>query len=243
MKEITKLFKETNKSYFTHLDKVLLFSVPLLVSILVLEIVAVPTFPAVGGVFLRIGSLPNLTPFQAGVMILGVLISIYFIALAVVSITLLIKSQKTRMNIRQEILKSTRTYVLNLFILYVIMMLIWSAVQLLTYNISHREIITPVLILLITLPFFYAPMALVIDNLPPERAVYNSVKHVYRKPLLFLIWLIVGSVLLTISTWIGYALPGDWGSYITLVINSLLIVPYLIILQIHMYLSKYSILG
>ena len=240
---LSKLFKETNTSYMKNLDKVILFSIPMLVAFIIPYLVSLPTFPAIGGIFLRLGSLPDITSIDIGIMVLSYLVSLYLMSWVIVSINIIIKSQRTNINIKKEVIKGMKGYTLNMFFLYLLMTLIWFAVQLITYDIAYRNVITPLLIFLIVVPFFYAPSALVIDKVSPEKAVYRSVKHVIRKPLLFILWLVVGVIMLSVLDLVLYAVVPDYAAWLFLIINSLLISPYLIVLQINMYISKYSIIG
>jgi len=240
---LTKLFRETNKSFVRNIDKVILFSIPMLIAFLILYMIRLPTFPAIGGIFLRIGSLPDVTPLDAGIMILAYLVSLYFMSLVIVSINIIIKSQRTSINIKNEVLKSMKGYTLNMFFLYLLLTLMWFAIQLITYNIDYREILAPLFILIVSIPFFYAPCALVIDNVSPEKAVSRSIKHVISKPQLFIVWLVLGVVLLSLLGLVLYGTVPSIATWVFLIINSLVISPYLIVLQINMYISKYSIIG
>ena len=218
------------------------FSIPLLIAFLIPVFVQIPTFPAAGSVYLRTGSLPDLSLFDIGIMLFSYLVSLYLISFAIVNINLVIKSQRTSVNIRKEILKGLGGYTLNVFWLYLTFTLILFVIQLITFTLEMQNVLAPILGLIAVLPFFYAPAALVIDNIGPERAIKASLRHIKRKIPYFILWLVVGFILISIIDLLILNINVGYESLLVIVINSILIAPFMIVMQTQMYLSKYSLI-
>jgi hypothetical protein len=98
--------------------------------------------------------------------------------------------------------------------------------------------------LIASLGLFYAPAAIVIDDMRPFRAVQASYRHIMKKPMLFLLWLAIALIALIALDAFFIMLKNSipFARYILLIINSLVLVPFLIVLQTQSYLTKYSIL-
>ncbi|MFA5382984.1 MAG: hypothetical protein WC356_07490 [Candidatus Micrarchaeia archaeon] len=237
------IIKHTIKAYTKNLNLIFVFSIPLLIAFLIPIFVQLPTFSAAGGIYLRTGSLPNLSLIDIIIMVCSFLISLYLISLAIVNINLIIKAQRTSLNIKREVIKRMKTSTLNVFLLYITFTLILFAIQLLTYRIGMQNILAPILSLLAAVPFFYAPSALVIDDVSPEKAVLSSINHIRRKILSFIFFLIVGFILISILTFVLLNINlGGIESLLIIVLNSLIIIPILVVMQTQIFISKYSII-
>ncbi len=236
-----RIIQHTIQAYTKNINLVLIFSIPLLIAFLIPLFVQIPTFPAAGSMYLRTGSLPDLNLYNIGLMLFSYLVSLYLISLAIVNINLIIKSERTSLNIKKEVLKRMGTSTLNVFLLYISFTLILFIIQLLTYRIGMQNILAPILSLLASLPFFYAPAALVIDDLSPEKAIKSSIQHIKRKWVDFIFFLIIGFILLSVMTSIILNFGGTQ-SLLGVILNSIIIVPFLVVMQTQIYISKYSLL-
>ncbi|MCD6549922.1 hypothetical protein J7K41_04445 [Candidatus Micrarchaeota archaeon] len=239
-----KLLKYSVDSYKSNFRLILLFSLPFLVAFMIPILIPLPTYPAVGGIYLRTGSLPAITMLDAGIMILAYLAALYLVSFAIVNINIVIKSQRTTLNIRKEVLKSISSTALNVFLLYILFTLSLLLIQLITYTVPHRELIASVLNMLVSIPFFYAPAAMVIDELPVERALKESVSQVIKKPEFFGLWTVLGLLLVSLAEVCCDTIFGSpMNAYVSIFINSVIILPFMIVMQTQMYLAKYPILS
>jgi hypothetical protein len=103
----------------------------------------------------------------------------------------------------------------------------------------------PVLIFsfLASIGLFYVAPAVVLEEKKPAPAFISSYRHVLKKPLHFIMWLAVAFILLAIVSLLSFSLFSEAGvrqGFIVLV-NSLVVLPFLFILQAQMYLAKYTI--
>lgn len=231
------------KAYSQNIRLISFFSLPALIALLVPLLVNTPVFAALGGSFLRTGSIPDMTGAELGIVIVALLASLYLISFAMVNINLVIKSQRSGTSIKNEVIKGITGYTLNVFLLFLLGTIALLIIQLLTFELGAQSWLSPLLSLLVWLPLFYAPAALVIDDMRPFRAAEKSFRMVFSKLPYFLLWLAISFVLLSLLDVIFLSLLAHkLGSLAVLVINSLVLMPFLIVLQTEIYLSKYTIL-
>ena len=231
------------KSYLKNAKLISFFSIPSLVAFLIPAMVNTPVFSALGGSFLRTGSIPEMTGADLGIVIFGVLVSLYLVSFAIVNINIVIKSHRTGTSVKKEVFKGITGYTLNVFMLFLLGTIALLIIQLVTFEMGAQRWLAPLLSLAVWLPLFYAPAALVIDEMRPYRAAQKSVSMVISKLPYFLLWLAIALVLLSAIDFAALALlPHSTGSLAVLLLNSLLLMPFLIVLQTQIYMSKYTIL-
>ena len=232
------------KAYRENIRLISFFSIPALVALLIPLLVNTPVFAALGGTFLRTGSIPDITATELGIVIAVVLASLYLVSFAIVNINLVIKSQRSGTSIKNEVLKKGITgHTFNVFLLFLLGTVALLIVQLVTFETSVQGWLAPLLSLVAWLPLFYAPAALVIDEMRPFRAAEKSFRMVFSKFPYFLLWMGIAFVLLSALDLLFLGvLPHKIGSLAVLVLNSMVLMPFLIVLQTEIYLSKYTIL-
>jgi hypothetical protein len=220
---------------------ILLFSLPFIIALLIPSLVSGPTFISLGAVFLRTGSIPEVDPAAVAVMLSAYLVSMFLIAQSIVSITLLVKVRKTQTNPTTEVVKALRKYGIAIFLAYTFAAMLILIAQLLTFDLEIRTILLPLLMLLISTMVFFVPQAMVIDNYRLGRAVDASISTVGKKFLDVVLWVLIGTLLLTLSELILFLLPYPLGSYLVLLVNSVFVLPFLVIYQAHIYMKKYAL--
>lgn len=241
------MLKEINYSlstYFKNLKLSFLFStIPFLVAFLIPIFVKTPVYVALGGVYLRTGSIGgDVTLFDAAIMILSFIVSVFLISFATVNINLVIKSTRTSVLISREVLSGIGKYTLNVFWLFLTFELLVLICQLLLFTNPLSTIIYPIATILLVLPFFYCPSAIVVDELRPWRAIQRSFNFAISKFPLFLMWIAIGFVIIAATELVFFAfLPQDFAVYAVLAVAALFTMPFLLILQTQIYLSKYTI--
>jgi len=233
------------EGYIKNIKLIVFFSISFLLAFLIPLFSPTPTYIALGGIFLRTGSMfIDLTYQDIGLILLSLLSSLFLISFAIVAINLLIKSQRTLTNIRTEIIEGVEKYTLIVFWLYTMAFIISLVVILISYEYNLQELIAPLFSLLVHLPLFYMPAAIVIDEMRPINAMKMSLYMIRKRFKYFVLFILVGWALLSISDLFLISLKSyfQWSSYVVLIINSLFILPFLIILQTQIYLTKYTIL-
>ena len=243
------ILQHSFKAYSRNIKMISFFSIPALIGLLIPLLVNTPVFAALGGTFLRTGSIPDLSAGDFGVVIIALLASLYLISFAIVNINIVIKAQRTGTSVKNEVLKGLTGYTLNVFLLFLLGTIALLIIQLLTLELGAQNWLAPILSLLAWLPLFYAPAGLVIDDLRPFRAAEKSFKMVFSKFHYFVLWLFISFVLLSLLDLVflnlGSVFPVSThkiGSLFVLLVNSLVLMPFLIVLQTEIYISKYTIL-
>ena len=224
---------------------VLFFSVPFLLAFAIPLLSPMPTYISLGATFLRTGSMfVDLTYFDVGLIFVSSLASIFLISFATVSINLVIKSQRTMTNISTEVMEGIEKYTMTIFLLYTLSLVLSLVVLLVSYEYQAEGLTTPLFSFLVSLVLFYVPAAIVIDELRLTEAMRMSLYMIRNKFVLFLLWLILGFLILTVLDifFVFLASYVTWSRYVMLVLNSLIVMPFLVILQTQMYLTKYTIL-
>jgi hypothetical protein len=232
-------------AYLKNLKLISFFSIPFLIAFLIPLYVQTPTFPALGAILLRTGSLPDVSEMQAAVMLIAFLLHLLLFSFAIVAINLVIKSERTLTHIGQEVIKGIEKYVFNVFWILLTEALLFLAINLFAFELRMQETLVPVLVFLVSLPVFYVPAALVIDDLRPFRALEKSIAIVISKFPYLILWLLIGLAFLSFLGLILFAIPGfskETAHLLLLIINSLFLLPFLVVFQSQIYISKYTIL-
>jgi hypothetical protein len=97
---------------------------------------------------------------------------------------------------------------------------------------------------LAALAILFAPQAIVLEDLGAWRAVERSAKLIARRFWLFVFFMLLAAFLVLLNSWIFLRVESVFlgARYVALVTNSLLILPFLEVLKVQIYLSKYTIL-
>ncbi|VVB57893.1 Uncharacterised protein [Candidatus Anstonella stagnisolia] len=242
MKE--SLLDLTIKSYAENANLILFFAIPALFAFVIPVLVGTPTYNALGGIYLRTGSIPDLSEFSLGVMVVALLVSLYLLSFAIVNINIVVKSQRTNTSIKTEVLKGITTYTVNVFWILLVAQMVLLIVQLLTYGMPAQQIIAPLLSLLISIPILFAPAALVIDGLRPWRALEKSVEITFSKLHYVALWVVLSLIVLSVVDGLSlFLLPQGIGTWVAVVLNALVLMPFLIVMLAQIYMSKYTIIS
>ena len=139
-------------AYFRNIHLISFFSIPALIALLIPALVNTPVFSALGGTFVRTGSIPDITGGELGVIIAGALASLYLMSFVIVNINIVIKSQRTSTNIKAEVLRGITGYTLNVFVMFLLGAIALLIIQLLTFELGAQKWLAPLLSLLAWLP-------------------------------------------------------------------------------------------
>ncbi|RLG20264.1 hypothetical protein DRN67_00360, partial [Candidatus Micrarchaeota archaeon] len=129
-----EVLRHAVNAYTRNLKLMLFFSIPALLAFLIPILSPLPTYIAVGGTYLRTSSLPELTQFDIALMALSFLASLFLISFATAAINMVVKSQRTLTNIRQEVIAGIEKYVLRIFWLFFTFELLYTITGLLAYE-------------------------------------------------------------------------------------------------------------
>jgi len=243
MGELSDVVRHSVSAYIRNIRWILLFSVSFILALAIPFLSPIPSYIALGSTFLRTGSIPQLSPLDVVVIALSFLASLFLLSFATVSINLVIKSQRTLTNVRSEVAHGIEKYALGVFFLYLIAWALLFLLGIASYEFRLERAIIPLSSFILYTLLFYVPTAMVIDEVKPARAFEVNLRMLSGKPLLFLAWLAIGFVLLSLASALSLSLlPHPLAQYAVLVANALVILPFLTVMQTQMYLTKYTLI-
>ncbi|MBD3210843.1 hypothetical protein GF318_05670 [Candidatus Micrarchaeota archaeon] len=240
--DISRTFKYASDFYLQRLGLIIVFSVPFIFAFLIPVLVAAPTYLSLGGVFLRTGSTPELSLFDITVTAAAYAAAVFLIADTIVNINIIVRSKRTLNVISQEILSAMGSHATRIFYIYTLALLLLLVVQLLTYESPFRSWIFPAFSLMLSYLLFFVPPAVVIDNSDTADAIRRSVYMALKNPHLVLLWSLLGLFSISVLKVGGdFLFSSPFSSYFVLIANSLLLLPFLTVLQTQMYMEKYPL--
>jgi hypothetical protein len=97
-------------------------------------------------------------------------------------------------------------------------------------------------LIMISFFLFFVPPAVVIDNSDTPTAIKRSVQMAIKNPTMVIVWALVGLVSMSLVEQVAFfILPSPFSGYLILLVNSLFVLPFLIVLQTQMYMEKYPL--
>ncbi len=241
---MTNVLKYTVDTYAKHIKLILFFSLSFVIAFLIPVFASFPTYNDLGAIFLRTASIYlNLNVLGVAVMVVGVLFSLIFLSFAIVAINIIVKHSRIQVRITKEVLSGLEAYTGKVFIVLLLFTFVLVAVNALTYGTRISGIITAVCGLVLTPFIIYAPASIVIDDRKITRAMGASLRFFFKRFDYFLLWVAMAIILLTLVDFIFVATGGTPVSrYAVLVIDSLLVLPFLVLLQSEMYMKRFAML-
>jgi len=239
-----KILEYTWQTYFANIYLILLSSIAFIIAFLIPLFASFPTYNDLGGVLLRSASIYlNLNPFNTAVIVISILFSLLFLSFAMVAINIVVKHSRTQTKIRSEVIRGLERYTSRVFAILLVATLIIILVNVLTFNSGYSAIITAVVGLVITPFIFYAPASIVIDDSKITRSIYASLKFFAKRLDYFIVWLVIGIVLITAFDFLFIVVAGTVLSrYVMLIFSSVFILPFLVLLQGEFYISRFKLL-
>ena len=236
------MIRHSLKFYIERQKLIMLFSLPFLASFILLMFVPAPTYLAIGGMFSRTGSIPELSIVDMILIAVAYAISLFVIADTITNVNLIIRAKRTKNVNSSEIVSAMGNYATRIFYVYTIMILLMFVAQLILYESPMRSWLFPVLTFALSSLLFFVAPAVVIDDESTAGAISKSVRMALRKPVFILSWSFIGLILLSLPKLaFDLVLPHSVSPYIVLLVNSLFVLPFLIVLQTQMYMEKYPL--
>lgn len=241
---MTNVLKYAADTYVKHLKLILFFSLSFIIAFLIPIFASFPTYNDIGAIFLRTASIYlNLNVFGVAVMAVSVLFSLIFLSFAIVAINVIVKHSRIQVRITKEVLDGLESYTGRVFIVLLLFTVILVAVNALTYGTRASGIVTAATGLVLTPFIIYAPASIVIDDRKIARAMRASLSFFFKRFDYFLLWVAIAIVLLTLVDFVFVAASGTQVSrYAVLVIDSIFVLPFLVLLQSEMYMKRFAML-
>jgi|WetSurMetagenome_2_1015567.scaffolds.fasta_scaffold77061_2 hypothetical protein len=240
--DLSRTFKYAKEFYLKRLGLIVVFSVPFILAFLVPVLVPAPTYLALGGVFLRTGSLPELSLLDIIITSVAYAFAMFIMGDTLVNINIIIRSKRTLTTIRHEVINAMGTYAMRIFYIFTMFLLIMFILQLITYDNPFQSWIYPIAVLVLSCFLFFVPPAVVIDNSDTPTAIRRSVAMALQNPHFVLLW--TSLLLLTVScVKIGadFIFSSPFSGFFVLLVNCLLVLPFFTVLQTQMYMERYPL--
>ncbi|NYZ76775.1 hypothetical protein H0O02_00475 [Candidatus Micrarchaeota archaeon] len=228
--------------YLQKVAIVALFSIPFLVAVLIAWLVAAPTYLAAGALFIRTGSIPELSALDIALSVIGYAIIMFIISDTIVNITILVRSRRTLNETTSEMLAAMKHHATRIFYILTIAVLVEFLLQLLLYDNPLRTWIYPIAMLIFFFFVSFSMPAVVIDNASTAHAIEYSIRFAMRKPILVILWMLTLFILLGGTMVLSYyILSAPFWIYLVLLLNSIVFLPFMLILQTQLYMEKYPL--
>ncbi|MCI0503466.1 hypothetical protein L0Y65_02020 [Candidatus Micrarchaeota archaeon] len=240
--DLARTFKYAQEFYLKRLGLIIVFSVPFILAFLVPVLVPAPTYLALGGVFLRTGSLPELSLLDIIITSIAYAFAMFIMGDTLVNINIIIRSKRTLTSIRHEVISAMGTYAMRIFYISTMFLLIMFILQLITYDNPFQSWIYPLATLVLSSLLFFVPPAVVIDNSDTPTAIRRSVAMALQNPHFVLLWTIL--LLLSVSAVkiaADFVFSSPFSGFFVLLVNCLLILPFFTVLQTQMYMERYPL--
>jgi hypothetical protein len=242
MEELSRVISNSWQFYRERMRLIVFFSIPFLFAFAMLALVHAPTYQALGGLFSRTGSIPELSTLDIIIIAVAYAVSFFIIADAITNVNLIIRSKRTLTPNTREVVAAMSHYATRIFYIYTIMLLLIFLVQILLYDSPLKAWIFPLFVLAVSFLLFFVAPAVVIDEEGTPGAISKSINMALRRPGFVAAWTLIGFVSLSIVKLLSdLVFPHSFSPYVVFFINSLFVLPYLIVLQTQMYMEKYPL--
>jgi len=240
--EFSRTFRYAWDFYRKRLGLIIIFSIPFILAFLIPVLVPAPTYVSLGAVFLRTGSIPELSALDLVITAVAYALAVFVISDTIVNINIIVRSKRTLTSIKHEVLQAVGSYAMRIFYIYTMLLLLLFIAQLVTYDNPLQSWLFPGASLILSLLLFFVPPAVVIDNSDTPTAIRRSVSMVLKNPHFPLLWTFLSLLLLTVmKLFADLVFQSPYSGYFVLLVNSLLVMPFMTVLQTQMYMEKYPL--
>ncbi len=245
---VRKLFGLAWHAYVQNIRLISFFSVPFLVSFPLALLL--PNYIALSGIFLRIRSLGTDVQVPELALLLGVALgSLLLFSFALAAVNTVVRAQRTMVRLKhvdfERIEEATfRTFGVLLLAFGSIFAFALLVSQATFLSESMQLFLRALFTLIVSVAVLFAPQAIVIDQAKSDNALALSLSMLSRKPVLVGAYLVFALALLALNAWVFIQLEPVvfFAPMLGLVTNALVITPFLEVLKVQIYLSKYSLL-
>ena len=243
---LTGVFWHALDSYFRNFKFLLLFSIPFVI-VFPLALM-LPNFTSLGGIFLRFGSISRDIGFpELALISLAFCISLLLFSFGLVAINMVVKTERTLKTISFYEFEKIEMYTLKLFAVFFTAFIISLAANIFLYEKGLHSTLGALISFIAALLVIFAPQAIVMDNQQAKYVPKNTLSVILHKFPLFLSYLVtsvililvLGQLMLSAAPFLGGTVNAQ---LLTVLVNAVIIVPFLEVLKSQVYLSKYSLL-
>ncbi len=235
-------FGQSLRAYARNMRLLLFFSFPF--ALIFPLSVLLPNFVALGGIFLRYGSIrADLSTLDSAFIVVVYLVSLLLFSFALVGINLVIKSQRTLLKLTHYEQEKIEVHTLQLFTVFLFAFVLSLVSNLLLYDYGLASSVGMAISLVLGLATLFVAQAMVIEDLSIGAALKRSVSMLYLKPASVLFFLAAAAVLVLFVSYVFLQFQGFRPArYLAVLVNALVVLPFLEVLKTQLYLDKYALL-
>ena len=238
--------------YKKNMSAIFLASLPAVIALFIPIIVnminkANPIYLSMGGIFLRIGRLLEISYLDFLLIVLPLILSIYLLSFSVVLINLVVKMQRTGTHIDRKQLRKIGDYSATIFLLFLAVIAIDFILGIMFYGTDWINLIIPLERFLLGVLNLFVPAAIVIEEERLAIAMRKSYLTIKQRPLVVFSVIALVLVFLLVADFIVNAIfPSATYQYIGQIILAaifgLILTPFIYVMLSQIYISKYTIL-
>ncbi|MFA5247356.1 MAG: hypothetical protein WC408_05705 [Candidatus Micrarchaeia archaeon] len=247
MKRITEIFKKTFEAYGSNFKTISFFSIPFLVAFPVALFLS--NYAALGSIFMRLDSIKwDMTPIEMGIIILLPIVSMLLFAFALIAINMIITSQRSMNKIAFYEMEKIEQRTYHLFEIFLAGFALSFIADIYLYQYGLHPTLGALISGIIALALLFVPQAIVIDGHKGWTAIRKSISTVRHRFSFVVLFLVVSAVLMLVNDAIFLNISSDattfaYARYAAMVVNALVLLPFLEVFKVQVYLSKYTILN
>jgi len=232
--------------YIENIDKVILFSIFIILTLSLSFVMS--SFISAGSGFIRFTSIyADLTIPQVIIMLGVSLVSIILISIFLSALISTIKLQETLDQVTYKKVTSVfKKYVLQMTMFLILLTVISIAIGTFLTYIGTPTVITQAVILILWVLFIFTPQIIVLEDFGVIESLKDSLSFIERNPIPLAKYIVVGFILMFLLTLIEVFLGQFfiWAhQIITVVLVSILVLPFLQIYATELYLKRYPLTG
>lgn len=214
-----------------------------LLSSLLVILAPYPTFFALGGMFLRTYVAEELKLYDFLISFILILLGALAASLMFILISNVVYGHLTRERALGRMLRErVEKYTGRLFLYFLSIPLLSLLLNLLALY-TQQGWVALVGMLAYAYATFFLPYALAVEDLSWRKATKKAFFLLKKHGEIPLIWALVVAFLLFLTTLVVYALTEEWAGLLAFLINTILILPYSIVLASVLYVRRFPILG
>jgi hypothetical protein len=247
MKRVSEIFQKTFEAYGKNFKTVSFFSIPFLIAFPVALFLS--NYASLGSIFLRLDSIKtDMTPMDLGIIILLPVISMLLFSFALVVINMIVTSQRSMNKIAFYEMEKIEQRTWHLFEIFLAGFIISFLADVFLYQYGLHPTIGALFSALVALALLFVPQSVVIDGHRGMTAIRKSISTVSHRFPYVVLFLCVSAVLVLANDAIFInvsqnASAFSYARYAAIVVNALVILPFLEVFKVQVYLSKYTILN
>ncbi len=203
-----------------------------------------PNFVSLSGIFLRYGSIrSDLLSVEAAFIVLVFLASLLLFSFGLVGINLVIKSQRTLLKLTHYEQEKIEQHTFQLFTVFLLVFVVSFLANLVLYDAGLASSFGLLISLGLAFAILFAPQAMVLEEMGVVNSIKRSLSLCFWRAGDLIAFLLVSTFLLLGVTFV-FLQFADFhiARYLAVLVNAVILLPFLEVLKTQLYLSKYTLL-